>query len=111
VSPPHLVVRRQVRVQWLTYQAGVVSRCPTLETPLSNLREMFETNVFGPLHLIQLCTPALIRTSNNAGGGARVTPKTPGGAMILNVGSTAGEGLIWHMGYAASKVSRVLWVV
>ena len=88
-----------------------MSRCPTLETPLSDLREMFETNVFGPLHLIQLCTPALVRTSNDANGSAQVMFKTPGGAMILNVGSTAGEGLIWHMGYAASKVSRVLWVM
>lgn len=63
--------------------------------------------MFGPLHLIQLCTPMLIRTTNAAIPIIKSAKgRGKGKAMILNIGSTAGEGMIWHVGYAASKVCR-----
>lgn len=83
------------------------------------MRDMFELHVFGPLLLIQKCAPMLVRTSNtfhnqsnpkaNTKGSSKAKAKAKaaggGGAMVINIGDTAGVGMIWHMAYSSSKVS------
>lgn len=78
----------------LVNNAGVALPGPIQEQPFSEIRRMFEVNVFGLLEWTRLCLPAL---------GARKTRRSDPGC-IVNVSSGAGQmGIPYLTGYVASK--------
>ncbi len=77
------------RVDILVNNAGYGLYAPPTRSPLGDVRDMFELNLFSPLHLIQLAAPLM---------------KARGSGMIVNISSVAGRlTLPWLSMYSASK--------
>jgi NAD(P)-dependent dehydrogenase (short-subunit alcohol dehydrogenase family) len=84
-----LAVARFGHLDLLINNAGVGARGSFEDTPDSQWRMMFETNLFGPLDLIRLALPVM---------------RTQGGGRIINVTSVAAMMKTPFMGaYCASK--------
>jgi len=78
-------------VDLLVNNAGFGLMGPILELPLKEVRLQFETNVFGPLTLVQAVTPYMVKK---------------GGGRIVNVGSVSGVLTSPFAGpYCASKAA------
>lgn len=77
------------RLDLLINNAGYGLYAPPTRSPLDDVRNMFELNLFAPLHLIQLAAPLM---------------KERGSGMIVNISSVAGRlTLPWLSMYSASK--------
>ena len=72
-----MVIARFGRIDVLINNAGVGSRGAFEDTPDSQWRTMFETNLFGPLDLIRLALPKM-----RAQGSGRIINVTSVAAMI-----------------------------
>ncbi|QOY85246.1 SDR family NAD(P)-dependent oxidoreductase [Paludibaculum fermentans] len=73
----------------LVNNAGYGMYAPPTRSPLDDVRDMFELNLFAPLHLIQLAAPLM---------------KERGSGIIVNISSVAGRlTLPWLSIYSASK--------
>lgn len=78
----------------LINNAGISVTGPLMHLPLTQLRQQFEVNLFGLLHLTQQCLPLL--------GAAKQAPYPRG--RIINISSVSGKIAYPFMGaYAASK--------
>ena len=85
----HEVVKRAGRIDVLINNAGIGITGPVEETPLEEMKGVFETNFYGPLRLIQEVIP-LMRNQKNG--------------QIINITSIAGYmGLPFRGAYSASK--------
>ncbi|MBN9659554.1 MAG: SDR family NAD(P)-dependent oxidoreductase [Acidobacteria bacterium] len=77
------------RIDILINNAGYGLYAPPTRSPLDDVRNMFELNLFAPLHLIQLTAPLM---------------KERGSGIIVNISSVAGRlTLPWLSMYSASK--------
>jgi len=82
------------RIDVLVNNAGYGLMGPAVEIPLAELRTQLETNVVGPLALIQAVVPAMV---------------DQGGGLIVNVGSVSGITATPFAGaYCASKAAMHL---
>ena len=84
---------RPKRKTTLTQQAATWARHTTLDIDIDAVKAMFDTNVFGPIRVIQACAPLLLSSK---------TDKKP---MVVNIGSTTGSAPSpWQASYASTKV-------
>ncbi|MGC4049605.1 MAG: SDR family NAD(P)-dependent oxidoreductase [Paludibaculum sp.] len=82
-------VDRFGHIDILINNAGYGLYAPPTRSPLDDVRNMFELNLFAPLHLIQLAAPLM---------------KERGSGIIVNISSVAGRlTLPWLSMYSASK--------
>ena len=83
------------RIDILINNAGFGLIGPTAELPMEDIRRQFETNVFGPLALIQAVAPVMARQ---------------GSGSIINMGSVSGiTATPWAGPYCASKAALHLF--
>ncbi len=86
-----IVIDRAGRIDILINNAGFGLMGPLLELPLNEVRLQFETNVLGPLALVQTVAPHMVKQ---------------GGGRIVNVGSVSGVLTSPFSGpYCASKAA------
>jgi len=77
------------RIDVLVNNAGVGMYVPAWRADMTQVRAMYELNLFVPIELVQLVTPLM---------------RDQGGGMIVNVSSIAGKvALPWFTNYTASK--------
>ncbi len=82
-------LERYGRIDILINNAGVGLYSPSWQAPISEVRKMYELNLFAPLRMIQLVAPHMRSQSSG---------------YIVNVGSIAGKvTLPWLTLYSASK--------
>ena len=82
-------INNQGGLDVLVNNAGYGAMGAVVETPDSEIRQQFETNVFAPLRLIQIAAPAMM---------------TRGKGIIINIGSVSGDVVTPFSGtYSASK--------
>lgn len=78
-------------VDILVNNAGYGAMGPVAEMPSAELEQQFATNVFGPVHLVRACVPAM---------------RKQGGGLIVNVGSVSGILVTPFSGvYCATKAA------
>ena len=83
------------RIDILVNNAGYGLIGPSAELPLDDIRQQFETNVFGPLALIQAVVPVMARHEHG---------------LIINMGSVSGiTATPWSGPYCASKAALHLF--
>jgi len=71
---------------------------PLLDSDVTEMRRMFETNVLGIIQTVQALAPLLIAAVSQG--------PTESGATIINIGSIAGICPVpWASGYNASKAA------
>jgi NAD(P)-dependent dehydrogenase (short-subunit alcohol dehydrogenase family) len=85
----HTVLEKEGRIDVLVNNAGIGITGPVEETPIEEMKAVFETNFYGPLRIIQEVLPSM---RQNQGG------------TIINITSIAGYmGLPFRGAYSASK--------
>ena len=83
------VIERSGRIDVLVNNAGVLKLASVEETPLEEAKAVFETNVFGPIRMMQAVLPAM---------------RERGSGTIVNISSLAGRLVSpGHGIYAATK--------
>ena len=83
------VIERSDRIDVLVNNAGVLQLTSVEEIPLDDAKAVFETNVFGPLRMMQAVLPAM---------------REQGSGTIVNISSVAGRLVsAGHGIYAATK--------
>jgi NAD(P)-dependent dehydrogenase (short-subunit alcohol dehydrogenase family) len=83
------VIERSGRIDVLVNNAGVLKLASVEETPLEEAKAVFETNVFGPIRMMQAVLPAM---------------RERGSGIIVNISSLAGRLVSpGHGIYAATK--------
>lgn len=86
-------ILRSVRQREEHRQRRASGRAATLDIDIDAVKAMFDTNVFGPIRVIQACAPLLLSSK---------TDKKP---MVVNIGSTTGSAPSpWQASYASTKV-------
>lgn len=96
VSVPPIALRNEVEPQ-----AAVWGRHTTLDVDMEDLRATYETNLFGPVRMIQACVPLMLSHPAQSSSQTKGKERKP---MIVNIGSQAAVGIPWQAGYSSSKV-------
>ncbi|KAH7386352.1 hypothetical protein BKA64DRAFT_748026 [Cadophora sp. MPI-SDFR-AT-0126] len=108
---------KRLRLKYLINNAGLGLVKPVLDGQgIADVeRNVFETNVWGPLALIRAIAPLMISSPQPSSAASPKSPKPPGTAkpdddsMVINITSGAAiVPLVWNGVYAASKAAMFM---